>query len=156
VIRRSFLRGAALTVGAFAGPSLGARQVQDFRGRRAGEDREVAGLSLCWCPPGRFLMGSPRNEVERRPGEDQVAVTLTRGFWMARYETTQGQWKRIVGPLPGPLTAELSEGDDYPVGNVTFIEAEAFCRRLTDLARRSGGLPRDWEFRVAAVLIPDP
>ena len=42
-------------------------------------------------------MGSPRSEPERRPGEDQVEVTLTRGFWMAKYEVTQGEWKRRSG-----------------------------------------------------------
>ena len=42
-------------------------------------------------------MGSPPGEPERRPGEDQVQVTLTNGFWMAKYETTQGLWKRVIG-----------------------------------------------------------
>ena len=46
-------------------------------------------------------MGSPRHELERRPGEDQVEVSLTRGFWIAKYQTTQGQWKRVMGNLPG-------------------------------------------------------
>src|SRR5262249_16498208 len=72
-----------------------------FTGGRAGDEREVCGIKLCWCPPGKFLMGSPRTEPERRPGEDQVEVTLTKGFWMAKYEATQGQWKRVVGKLPG-------------------------------------------------------
>lgn len=79
-------------------------------------------------------MGSPADELERRPGEDQVDVTLTRGFWMAKFETTQGQWKRVMGKLPGPLTAQLPEGDDFPVGNVNFAEAELFCRKLTELS----------------------
>jgi formylglycine-generating enzyme required for sulfatase activity len=93
-------------------------------------------------------MGSPPGELERRAGEDQVAVTLTRGFWMAKWETTQGQWARIVGSLPGPLTAELPAGDDLPVGNVNFAEAEAFCRTLTERGRTSRELPREWEFRL--------
>ena len=75
-------------------------------------------------------------------------MTLTRGFWTAKYEVTQGQWKRVVGKLPGELTAELPEGDDYPVGNVNFAEAEAFCQKLTELARKSGDLPEGWEFRL--------
>jgi formylglycine-generating enzyme required for sulfatase activity len=103
-----------------------------FFGSKAGDEREVAGIQLCWCPPGKFLMGSPPGEPERRPGEDQVEVTLTRGFWMAKYEATQGQWKRVVGPLPGPLTEELPEEDDYPVGNVNFAEAEVFCPKLPE------------------------
>jgi formylglycine-generating enzyme required for sulfatase activity len=119
-----------------------------FDGKRAGEERSVAGIRLCWCPPGRFTMGSPPGEPERRPGEDQVEVTLTRGFWAGKYEVTQGDWNRVMGKLPGDLTAELPEGDDYPVGNVNFAEAEAFCRRLTEIARKSGELPEGWEFRL--------
>lgn len=53
---------------------------QAFTGAKAGDEREIAGMKLCWCPAGRFLMGSPRDEPERRPGEDQVEVTLTKGF----------------------------------------------------------------------------
>src|SRR6266404_1954068 len=119
-----------------------------FSGSKAGDQREVIGIKLCWCPPGKFTMGSPRSEPERRPGEDQVQVTLTKGFWMAKYEATQGEWKRVMGPLPGPLTAELPEGDDFPVGNVNFAEAEAFCHKLTEFGRQSGVLPMDWEFRL--------
>jgi formylglycine-generating enzyme required for sulfatase activity len=53
-----------------------------------------------------------------------------------------------MGRLPGPLTAELPEGDDYPAGNVNFAETEAFCRKLTELGRQSGSLPANWEFRL--------
>ena len=109
-----------------------------FNGSKAGDEREVAGIKLCWCPPGKFTMGSPRTESERRPGENQVDVTLTKGFWMGKYEATQGQWKRVLGKLPGELTAELPEGDDYPVGNVNFAEVEAFCQKLTELGRQAG------------------
>jgi formylglycine-generating enzyme required for sulfatase activity len=119
-----------------------------FRGSKAGEERAVAGVKLCWCPPGKFTMGSPPGEPERRPGEDQVEVTLTKGFWAGKFEVTQGQWKRVVGKLPGPLTAELPEGDDYPVGNVNFAEAVGFCAKLTELGRKAGDLPEGWEFRL--------
>ena len=120
-----------------------------FDGTRAGDERTVAGVKLCWCPPGKFTMGSPPGEPERRPGEDQVEVTLTRGFWIGQVRgRRRAQWKRVVGKLPGELTAELPEGDDYPVGNVNFAEAEAFCRKLTELARKSGELPEGWEFRL--------
>jgi formylglycine-generating enzyme required for sulfatase activity len=93
-------------------------------------------------------MGSPPEEPERRPGEDQVEVTLTRGFWAGKYEVTQGDWKRVVGKLPGEPTEELPEGHDLPVGNVNFAEAEAFCRKLTEVARKGGDLPEGWEFRL--------
>jgi formylglycine-generating enzyme len=129
-----------------AAPETGARS--PFDGSSAGETRVVAGVPLSWCPAGRFVFGSPPGELERRPGETQREVTLSRGFWTATYETTQGLWKRVMGELPGELTAELPEGDDLPVGNVNFAEVEGFCRALTELARSSGDLPQDWEFRL--------
>jgi sulfatase modifying factor 1 len=93
-------------------------------------------------------MGSPPSEPDRRPGEDQVEVSLTKGYWMAKYEVAQGDWKRIIGKLPGEPTAELPDEDDLPVGNVNFAEAEGFCRTLTEKARASGDLPAGWEFRL--------
>jgi len=128
------------------GPELESRD-PSFAGNKGGDEREVAGVKLCWCPDGLFLMGSPPHEPERRPGEDQVQVSLV-GFWIGKYEATQAQWRRVVGELPGPLTAELPAGDDLPVGNVNFAEAEAFCQKLTELGHRSGELPLDWEFRL--------
>jgi formylglycine-generating enzyme required for sulfatase activity len=119
-----------------------------FLGSKGGDEREVGGVKLCWCPPGKFTMGSPPDEPERRGDETQVEVSLTPGFWMGKYEVTQGQWKKVVGKLPGELTAAGGEGDDLPVYNVNYAEAEAFCRKLTELGRQSGDLPRGWEFRL--------
>src|SRR5258708_8244379 len=94
-----------------------------FDGKKAGDQHVVAGIKLCWCPPGRFRMGSPPYEPERRPDEAQVEVTLTKGFWMGKYSVTQGQWKRVVGKLPGELTAAGGEGDDFPLYNVNYPSA---------------------------------
>ena len=144
--RRTLLSGMATAIATIARPAF-ARQVS-FRGGKAGDSRRLDEIDLCWCPAGRFVMGSPRSEPERRPGEDQVEVTLTRGFWMAKYETTQGLWKRVAGALPGPLTKELPAGDDLPVGNVNWFEAEDFCRLLSERFWKSGELPANWEFRL--------
>ena len=78
--------------------------------------------------------------------EAPVEVTLSRGFWTGKFEVTQEQWKREMGAIPGKLIA--GEGDDFPVYWVSFVEAEEFCRRLTERARASGDLPAGWEFRL--------
>jgi hypothetical protein len=79
ITRRAVLRGAlASAVTAVAGP-LFPRQPSPFDGRNAGEGRVVDELELRWCPPGRFVMGSPPSEPERRPGEDQVEAVGRRG-----------------------------------------------------------------------------
>jgi sulfatase modifying factor 1 len=145
--------GAALLIGsqhqeAPASDREPPRRRDSFLGLKAGDEREIGGIKLCWCPAGRFKMGSPPGEPERRPDEDQAEVTLTKGFWMGKYEVTQGQWKQVAGKLPGELTAGGGEGDDLPVYNVNYAEAEGFCRKLTERARASGELPREWEFRL--------
>jgi formylglycine-generating enzyme required for sulfatase activity len=130
-----------------SGPPLPLREVADpFDGSRAGDALSVAGIRLRWCPAGRYLMGSPPGEPERRPGEDQVEVTLTCGFWIGQDEVTQRQWKQIVGTFPGKQSA--GEGDDYPLTTVNFAEAEQFCRKATEAARAAGELPKGWEFRL--------
>jgi formylglycine-generating enzyme required for sulfatase activity len=75
-----------------------------------------------------------------------VDVTLSQGFWMGKYELTQGEWRRVVGELPGMVNADV--GEDFPVYSVNFPEAEEFCRRLTDRARAAGELPEGWKFRL--------
>ncbi|MGQ0735317.1 MAG: formylglycine-generating enzyme family protein [Acidobacteriota bacterium] len=146
--RRSLLRSTLVLAAEALANGASAQQAPGAVRHQPGAERTVDTVRLCWCPPGRFIMGSPPSEPERRPGENQVNVTLTRGFWMAKYETTQGLWTHLVGVLPGPLTAELPEGDELPVGNVNFAEAEAFCATLTQRAQRSRVLPMDWEFRL--------
>jgi formylglycine-generating enzyme required for sulfatase activity len=131
-------------------PGIHKVAVADFAGKEAGEQRDVLGMELCWCPAGQFTFGSPPGEPERRPGETQVPVTLSKGFWMGKYEVTQGQWKKLFDELPGELTAELPDGAEFPVGNVNFAEAQSFCQRLTDRAREQGVLPLGWEFRLPA------
>jgi len=155
--RREFLAHAftALSVGVFgtgrkalASPAP-QQDPSPFLGRNPGEERTVEGMKLCWCPPGRFVMGSPATEVGRNVDEAQVSVTLTRGFWMAKFEVTQGLWARVMGTLPKtPPTAEFGLGDEYPVYWVNYGDAEAFCRTLTERARHAGGLPDGWEFRL--------
>src|ERR1051326_9369439 len=39
---------------------------REFDGARAGSQRTVHGVNLCWGPPGKFTMGSPVNDPERR------------------------------------------------------------------------------------------
>lgn len=141
--RRDFLR----TIG--AATLAVARQPVDFAGTAPGQRRTIAGILFAWCPPGRFLMGSPLNEPGRRADEAQVTVTLTHGFWMSVHEVTQGQWRKHVGAAPGrPLTPAFGLGDDYPVYWVSFHDAERFCGRLTADSHRDGQLPSTWAVRI--------
>ncbi len=91
-------------------------------------------------------MGSPATEPERRSDENQIDVTLSRGFWIGKFSVTQAQWRETAGQLPGDLSA--GAGDNFPLYNVNFPEAESFCDRLTALARAAGDLPAAWAIRL--------
>jgi len=152
--RHEFLATLTAVGGVWLAPPgrfAGAQQapLTDFRGIQAGQQRVVHGVALCWCPPGRFMMGSPAQESGRRPDESQVDVTHTRGFWTAKFEVTQRQWREVIGPFPDrPPSAEFGMGDDFPMYWVNFPEAERFCSTLTEQARRADALPSGWEFSL--------
>jgi formylglycine-generating enzyme required for sulfatase activity len=52
----------------------------------------------------------------------------------------------VAGEFPGTLLA--GETDDFPVHSVNYLEAEGFCRKLTESAHASGELPEGWAFRL--------
>lgn len=157
--RREFVRMASIAGGAVLGMgaagALGcvrpeaSAQGGGFRGPFAGARRQVEGIELRWCPPGRFTMGSPAGERGRREDEAQVEVTLTRGFWAARFEATQGEWRRLAGAFPDrPPSPEFGLGENYPMYWVSHTEAEDFCASVTARARRAGSIPAGWAFTL--------
>lgn len=119
------------------------------RGTKAGDQRTIAGIPFCWCPPGGFTMGSPESQPEHRPDEAQVPVVLTRGFWIAKFETTQGEWQRVAGEAAHqPPSPAFGVGADVPIYWVSFFAAERFSAQLTALARRTQEIESAWEFRL--------
>ncbi len=76
------------------GPSI-----SNLEGTRPGEERADNGLQMvmCWIPPGQFKMGSPESQEGRLQYEQQIDVTISRGFWMGKHEVTQGEWQRLMG-----------------------------------------------------------
>jgi formylglycine-generating enzyme required for sulfatase activity len=93
-----------------------------------------ATMEMVWCSPGSFMMGSPEEEKRRGADETQHQVTLTKGFWMARTEVTQKQWKSVMGTSirqqrdKADSSREIcGEGDDYPVYYVNWDECREFC-----------------------------
>ena len=89
-------------------------------------------ISFCWCPAGKFTMGSPRSEADRSDDENQVEVTLSQGFWLATYAITQAQWRAVMGSDPSSF-----KGDRLPVENVSWDDAQEFIKKVND----SGVIP---------------
>src|ERR1700690_4112666 len=72
------------------------------------------GMKFVWIPPGNFMMGSPKEEKERRAEEDEHKVTLTKGFYMGIYLVAQEQWKEVMGNNP----SEFKRDKNLPVETV--------------------------------------
>jgi sulfatase modifying factor 1 len=133
-------------------PDRGAAPASDsMLGKEVGQVRNDNRLKmkLVWCPPGKFIMGSPESEVKRGKNEGpQVDVTLTQGFWLGKFEVTQPQWESLVGTTPWKGQTAVQEGDDYPATYVNAEEALEFCHKFTDLERKAGRLPEAWEYTL--------
>jgi hypothetical protein len=104
-----------------------------FEGHAAGQERDDNGLKvkLAWCPPGKFTMGSPHSEKDRGVDEEQVDVTLTKGFWLGKSEVTQAQWSQLMATTPWKGETNVQEGPDFPATFVNFADVAEFCFRGT-------------------------
>jgi formylglycine-generating enzyme required for sulfatase activity len=89
------------------------------------------------------MMGSPTSEPDRGADEVQHEVVLTRGFFLAETECTQGQWEMVMGGDPSHF-----KGAERPVEQVSWEEAVEYCRKLTAKQRAEGILPDGWEWRL--------
>ena len=111
-----------------------------------------AALDFVWIEPGTFTMGSPSSESSHVPNEaPQHEVTIRRGFWLGKYEVTQGQWKTLMGAdwgSDGGGSDYFRAGADYPALGTSHDDAVRFCRKLTDQERRAERLPSDWEYTL--------
>ena len=115
---------------------------------KPGKLKNSIGIEFASIPAGKFLMGSPATEKERSPNETQHEVTLTQGFWMGVYEVTQAQYEQVMGKNPSEF-----KGATLPVETVSYKDALAFCKKLSDLpAEKAAGrkyrLPTEaeWEY----------
>ncbi|MBO4714971.1 MAG: formylglycine-generating enzyme family protein [Verrucomicrobia bacterium] len=93
--------------------------------------------------PGAFLMGSPKDELGRENDETQHEVTLTKAYWLGKYEVTQAQYEAIMGTNPSYF-----KGADLPVEQVTWYDAMEFCEKLTEIERAAGRLPEGYEYTL--------
>jgi formylglycine-generating enzyme required for sulfatase activity len=104
-------------------------------------------MQFAWCPPGTFLMGSPKEELERQDNETQHRVTLTQGYWLGIHPVTQAQWRAIMGSNPSSF-----KGDTLPVETVSWDGCQEFVKKLGQKAGRRFRLPTEaeWEYACRA------
>ena len=117
---------------------------------REHEWRSPLGMEFLWIPQGAFVMGSPEDEEGRNDDEVQHAVRISQGFWMGKYEVTQGEWEAVMGENP----SDFKEcGSRCPVDSVSWEDVQEFTQKLNERESGSGyryRLPSEAEWEYAA------
>jgi formylglycine-generating enzyme required for sulfatase activity len=140
------------------------------------------GMQLAAIPAGDFLMGSPDSDKDALEHEKpQRKVRITRAFYLGTTTVTVGQFKAFVKESGYKTDAErgkatawkyitaagkieegkaehnwqntgLPLGDDFPVLNVTYADAVAFCKWLSAKEGKVYRLPTEaeWEYACRA------
>ena len=100
-------------------------------------------LEMVYIPPGEFAMGF---DTGFKPAEQVHRVSITHGFWMAKTEVTQAQWRAVMGNAPAYF-----KGDNKPVEQVSWEDCQIFLKRLNQIEKRLVfRLPTEAEWEYAA------
>jgi formylglycine-generating enzyme required for sulfatase activity len=118
------------------------------------------GMKLRLIPPGEFVMGSPKEEIDAlvattselqwqdwfRCEGPQHRVKLTQAFYLGSCEVTQLQYQEVMGVNPshysptGPGKEDFMNDTDtaqHPVERVSWFDAIDFCNKLSEKEKRS-------------------
>ena len=104
------------------------------------------GMAFVYVPPGKFMMGSTDEGLQRafedarRQNTDarlewfkaerpQHPVTIIEGFYIGQYEVTRAQWMAVTGKKP----SLSNDCDQCPMDDVSWDDAEDFIRKMNAL-----------------------
>ncbi len=128
----------------------------------------VTGMEFVWVPKGCFEMGQTNEEKNylikeagRETYDKYFRDELPRhrvcvdGFWIGKYEVTQGQWKKIMhNNLPHFKTSFFKNffknRNNYPVERVSWYDAQGFISQLNQKASHEFALPTETQWEYAA------
>ncbi len=105
-------------------------------------------MEMVYIGPGKFTMGGERKtdgrfecvEVPKHP------VTLTKGFYLGKYEVTQEQYLAITGMAPSKST----KADNCPADSIGIDDAKDFCAKAAQKVGFEVRLPTEAEWEYAS------
>jgi formylglycine-generating enzyme required for sulfatase activity len=109
------------------------------------------GMEFVLIPEGSFMMGSdadPKNVNIKEDESPKHKVTITKPFYIGKYEVTQAQWVRLMGDNP---SAFKMKEEPRPVENVSWDDVQTFIQNLNKKERtKRYRLPTEAEWEYAA------
>ncbi|HEX5789722.1 MAG TPA: SUMF1/EgtB/PvdO family nonheme iron enzyme, partial [Luteolibacter sp.] len=107
-------------------------------------------MEFVYIKPGTFVMGG---ESEKDGKFECVEVpkhevTLTKGFYLGKYEVTQAQYQAITGENP----SKAAKDPNCPADTIGEADAVGFCAKLAEKTGRGVRLPTEaeWEYACRA------
>ena len=139
-------------------PITGAVSVNGIIGQVTGKEATFtlpggATMEMVWIEPGTFTMGSPSSEPGREDDEGpQHEVTITKGFWLGKFEITQGQWQSVMGTTPWKGQSYVQENPNNAASYISWDDAQEFIAKLNAEGSEVYRLPREaeWEYACRA------
>lgn len=103
-------------------------------------------LEMVYVKGGVFNMGATTEQGDD-PFDDEYPVRKIEidSYHIGKCEITQAQWKAVMGTEPSYFT-----GDDRPVEQVSWNDAQEFCKRLSQKTGKKYVLPTEAQWEYAA------
>lgn len=113
-------------------------------------------LEMVSIPGGTAQIGSPEAEEYRSEDEhEQHSITLD-SFFIGKYPITQAQWSAVSSlsrvRCSLPPNPSKYQGLNRPVEQVSWVEANEFCARVSEISEKIYRLPTEaeWEYACRA------
>ena len=107
-------------------------------------------MEFVWIEPGVFQMGSDYGYSDEMPLHE---VEISKGFWLGKYEVTQGQWEAVMGTTPWSGKSYVQSNSSHPAVYISWYDVHEFIGLLNDAAGDSlYRLPSEaeWEYACRA------
>ncbi len=82
-------------------------------------------------PAGTFMMGCNKGDDSNKPVHE---VTITKDFYIGKYEVTQEEWETVIGKNPSYFSSNPANGEEQtkrPVEQVSWYDTLVYCNKLS-------------------------
>jgi formylglycine-generating enzyme required for sulfatase activity len=99
--------------------------------------------NIVFVQGGTFKMGS--NAAESLNAEKPAHSVTVSSFYISKYLVTQAQWQAVMANNPSS-----NKCDNCPVENISWDDAQTYCKRQRRLTGKTWRLPTEAEWEYAA------